>query len=129
MQPLFEASGWSLPKNIAKETKKTKKQISQDQSKVGRSTQEADQLQAQLSSLVTPKKNDKKRSLEQDDKPSSKKSKQKKSNESKEVNKSEPEKSKKQENKKKEGKKPEVNKKNENKQSKKQKLQEVSAYF
>ncbi|KAI9255319.1 methyltransferase-domain-containing protein [Sporodiniella umbellata] len=55
MQPLFETSGWSLPKKVAKEKAKPKK------STESTTTQEADQLQAQLSSMASGKK----RSLEE----------------------------------------------------------------
>ncbi|EIE78718.1 hypothetical protein G6F46_012126 [Rhizopus delemar] len=84
MQPLFEASGWALPKNIAQEAKRDRKHATQEKST--EVTKEADQLQAQLSSLSanTKKDNNKKRPLEDSlpktEKPKKKKSKQNNNN-------------------------------------------------
>ncbi|KAG0758745.1 hypothetical protein G6F24_009576 [Rhizopus arrhizus] len=81
MRPLFEGSGWALRKNIAQEAKRDRKHATQEKST--EVTKEADQLQAQLSSLSTntKKNNNKKRPLEDNlpktEKPKQKKSKQK----------------------------------------------------
>lgn len=82
MQPFFETSGWALPKSIAPQkqkesTKKTKSAQVEDNSKEGKASREADQIQAQMATLndesATPKEpkakkprnRNKKRSLEQ----------------------------------------------------------------
>ncbi|KAI8374860.1 methyltransferase-domain-containing protein [Blakeslea trispora] len=56
MQPLFEASGWALPKNIAQQApvneKKKAKQV--ESTKETQATKEADQLQAELAKLNQP---------------------------------------------------------------------------
>ncbi|RCH83981.1 25S rRNA (adenine645-N1)-methyltransferase [Rhizopus stolonifer] len=74
MQPLFEASGWALPKNIAQQAVKNDKKKNKP---APDSTTEADQLQADLAKLndqaVKPskkaqKKNNKKRALEDQEK-------------------------------------------------------------
>ncbi|KAG2205339.1 hypothetical protein INT46_008606 [Mucor plumbeus] len=56
MQPFFETSGWALPKNIAPQkqkeaTKKTKSTDVIDNTKEGKASREADQIQAQMASL------------------------------------------------------------------------------
>lgn len=56
MQPFFETSGWALPKNIAAQkpketTKKTKSTDVIDNTKEGKASREADQIQAQMASL------------------------------------------------------------------------------
>ncbi|CAO0797684.1 unnamed protein product [Mucor circinelloides] len=82
MQPFFETSGWALPKSIAPQkqqesTKKAKSAQVEDNSKEGKASREADQIQAQMATLndesATPKEpkakkprnRNKKRSLEQ----------------------------------------------------------------
>lgn len=84
MQPFFETSGWALPKSIAPQkqqesSKKTKSATQQveDNSKEGKASREADQIQAQMATLndaaATPKEpkakkprvRNKKRALEQ----------------------------------------------------------------
>ncbi|CAO3645513.1 unnamed protein product [Mucor fragilis] len=66
MQPFFETSGWALPKSIAPQkqqesSKKTKSATQQveDNSKEGKASREADQIQAQMATLndaaATPK--------------------------------------------------------------------------
>lgn len=56
MQPFFETSGWALPKNIAPQkqqdaTKKSKSTDVIDNTKEGKASREADQIQAQMASL------------------------------------------------------------------------------
>ncbi|SAL96633.1 hypothetical protein [Absidia glauca] len=61
MQPLFQTSGWSLPTNIAADTKKKQKSGDDDTT-----TKDADQLQAQFNQLG-PKKEKKKRDRQKGD--------------------------------------------------------------
>ncbi|KAI8333386.1 methyltransferase-domain-containing protein [Chlamydoabsidia padenii] len=67
MQPLFQTSGWSLPANIAADTKK--KQNKGDDSTSTKVTKDADQLQAQFNQLgpKKDKKNKKKRDRQKSD--------------------------------------------------------------